>query len=721
MRLIWRVAILLLCIIVLGISTALAQDDATDEPTEVATEAPTEESTTEPAAATETPAPEATAESTPTEVPLAVDGSISMAGLIQTLAERYTTTSGNEFALEVRTNGPNAAFEAFCNGEIGLVMSTRYLTNEEETACANNNVEFIENLVAYQGVVFLLSPGVQTTLTCVSVAEMETVFGLGGEGTKFDVQKLAPEDAASQLEVYGPKAETRSYDILTGLMAGGEVRSDYTHYEDAATLVDTLSLGEAPGIAALSFAEYSALADTKGVTVLKVRNDETGDCIDPTLAAFETDTYEAVRPQVLYVSMSARQDAAIREFLTFVNNIETGAMPIAPEVGYTAASEPSYARSENNLVIPTTGRTFSRPTSPVVVSTLETGTVNFAGTAQGARLINTLTSNFTSEFTSATINSRFFGSDQAFEALCAGEADVVLADRTPSDDERAKCAEQNIEILESYVGTEALVFLVRADNAEIPQCVSIEELAQAFAAPLETAEETPNAEGREIPKGPANWNELNASYPDLPLTIFAPGASSLETGWLFAEAGQSSAFTRSNQEANVFYPPVNYADSNLYNAAAVANFEGAGLTVVYWNDYQNSEHKDALRPLQVGENCIAPDATTIGDGTYPFSAPLSLYFSKATMGQPIVGAFMWSLISEDTLEGVGELNLAVSNVEALRGQRDTFFALIEEAQAAFAEQQAAEATAEATADANATADPNATAEATQAATAEASD
>src|SRR5690606_11976482 len=116
-------------------------------------------------------------------------------------------------------------------------------------------------------------------------------------------------------------------------------------------------------------------------------------------------------------------------------------------------------------------------------------------------------------------------------------------------------------------------------------------------------------------------------------------------------------------------------------------------------------------------------ATTIGDGTYPFSAPLSLYFSKATMGQPIVGAFMWSLISEDTLEGVGELNLAMSNVEALRGQRDTFIALIEEAHAAYAAQQAAEAeaTAEATADANATADPNATAEATQAATAEASD
>ncbi len=702
MRVVWRLTILMLCVMVLGISTTLAQDEATDEPTaEVMQEA----------------APEATAEATPAPTTLAVDGSLSMAGLMQTLVESYQADSGTDFALEIRTNGPNAAFEAFCKGELGLVMATRSITDAEEKACADNGVEFIENLVAYQGLVFLLSPTVQTTLTCVSLLDMESVFGLGGEGTTFDVQKFSPEDAATELAVYIPHSDSAGYEILRSLLPGGEVRTDATVYETPTSLIDTLTGGTADGIAAMSFAEYSSLPDLKGVKILQVRNATTGDCIDPSLTTMEVGTYDAFRPQMLYVSMNARQDTAIRDFLTFINNVETGAFQVAGEAGYTAASEPSYARNENNLLIPTTGRTFSRPTSPVVVSTAETGTVNFGGTALGARVINELTGSFTSEFTSATVNRSFYGTEAAFEALCAGDADVILVDREPTEDELAACAEQNIELVDAFIGTEALVFLVRADQTDLPACISVEELALAFGSPIEATEENPNAEGREIPTGPTTWNQLNESYPEMPLLVFVPGASTLETDWLFAVAGQNTEFARSDQEENVFYPPAGTSDPNLYNAASVANVEG-GLTVAYWSEYQASERQTELRPLAVGENCVVPDETTIADGTYPFAASYRLYFSKANMGQPIVGAFMWSLISENTLERISDLNLAVSNVDALRTQRDTFFELIQEAQE-LAAQQAAETTAEATAEVESTAEAESTAEPTAEATAEA--
>ncbi len=717
MKLVWRIGILLLCLAILGISTALAQDDATDEPTAVATESPTE-ATAEATAdvATETPVPDATveAEATPEAtsdepLPLAVDGSTSMNGLIQTLVERYQAESGMEFTLDIRGNGPNAAFESLCIGDLGLVMSTRFMTDEEAKACADNNVEFIENLLAYQGVVFLLSPGVSTTLTCVSLADMETVFGLGGEGTKFDVQKFSPEEAATELEVYGPQTETRAHDILSALLPAGDVRSDYTPYEDVATLVETMTT--APGIAAVTYADFLTIDPTLPLSVLQVRNDATGDCIDPSISTMELGTYQAFRPQMLYVALAARNDTAVRDFLTFVNNLESGARQIVSELGYSAAAEPSYARNENNLTIPSTGRTFSRPSSPVVVSTAETGTVTFAGTSIGARIVNTLTGSFKAEFASATLDSRFLGTEQAFAALCAGEADVVLVDRAPTDEEAAACAENNVELYPASVGAEAIVFLVKASDTQIPQCVTIDALVKAFAAPIDTAAETPNAEGRETLNGPVNWNELDASYPDLPLTIFAPGTSTLELGWLFSEAGQNTAFGRSDQEDNVFYPPANFASTaNLYNAAAVAKFEGAGLTVAYWSEYQASEHKDALRPLQVGEGCVLPSETTIADGSYPFSAPLTLYFSKANMGTPIVGAFMWSLVSEDTLEGLTELDLAVNNVEALRVERDGFFELIQTAQE-LAAQQAAEVQAEGTAEPDAMAEAGATAEA----------
>ncbi|MBZ0305815.1 MAG: hypothetical protein K8I82_07080, partial [Anaerolineae bacterium] len=314
MRVVWRLTILLLCVIVLGISTtALAQDEATDEPTQQPTEEATQEA-----------APEATAEATPAPTALAVDGSLSMTGLMQTLVDSYQTTSGTDFALEIRTNGPNSAFEAFCSGELGLVMATRSITDAEEKACADNGVEFIENLVAYQGLVFLLSPTVQTTLTCVSLLDMESVFGLGGEGTTFDVQKFSPEDAATELAVYIPHSESAGYEILRSLLPGGEVRADAAVYETPASLIDTLTTGTTDGIAALSLAEYNSLTDLKGVKTLQLRNATTGDCIDPSLTTMEVGTYEAFRPQMLYVSMAARQDTVIRDFLTFVNNVETG-------------------------------------------------------------------------------------------------------------------------------------------------------------------------------------------------------------------------------------------------------------------------------------------------------------------------------------------------------------------------------------------------------------
>jgi phosphate transport system substrate-binding protein len=737
-KLFWHLPLMLFVALALNFSGALAQDatedptlEVTPEATPEVTEEPTQEPTTAP---TEAPAPAATEEATIAPVPegegVTIDGSLTMAPLVNALIENYAADSGDATVFTVNTNGPVAAFQAFCGGTLDIAMSTRYIDDSTDITCQNAGIQYVENTIAYQALVVVYSPSLQDQVTCVGSPDLDTIFGLPADGQATTLQNLGlaiDEPEPTPLTVYSPAADTAAYGLLAALLPSTELRSDPTFYENIEELAELLGNEEAPGIAYLTLEEYNALPqETRDVLpVLQIRSNTTGACAAPSVETIESGRYTAVNQLMLYAALTSLEKPAVRGLLEYASG--EGGQTVAQQTGATISTA-APTRNLNNLTTPVTGRTFSRPTTPQGVTPAAAGEIAIGGRALGFTVLQALNSSFGATYPGVILNQNLRGTTAAYADFCAGTVNFVLADRPATEEELAACTAAEIEPLDLPLGTDSIVFAVAAANADLPTCVTTAELVTAFAFPLVEASSTeiPNDEDREAPQGPTNWNSLNADYPDLSLEVFLPGRSSLEADWLFATAGEAGRYSRSDEEEGVLYDPAGQFNPGQWRATAVRNFEGGGLAILHWGDYQNSEVKDDLRLLEVnaGSGCVAPTEETLADGSYPLTSNLRLVLAQNALGQEPVAAYVWNALREETLTLLQTLNLSSFDVNALRTQRDQLFAQIEEARRLADEQAAAEAlaTAEATVEAVATSEatPEAagTAEATAEATAE---
>ncbi|NJL92256.1 MAG: hypothetical protein HC915_00300 [Anaerolineae bacterium] len=602
-------------IFLLTLSGTLSAQDPTAEPTE----APTAEAT---ALATEAPAPEATAEATPAATPAAnqdaayiIDGATFDAPLLGDLVERFSEPG--TFALE--TSGPSRAFDRFCTGEIDFVMTPRYITEAELETCRANGVEFIENKLAYEGLVFFFSPNLTTSNSCTTLDTLAGYYGIGAEGTTPDIQTLSPDDEAAEISLFAPPAESTAAQLLAFLLPGGELRTDLTPTAPE-EMIAAVVASAPPGLGFMTYADFQSITDRQGVRQLQLRVGEDEICEVAVPSSFETANYPAFRPVGLYINQAATEDARVSGFLEAIN-AEDGARLSAQELGLTPASEVTYARNLNNLTLNETGRTFSRADSPVGLTSEAAGSVTVQGGALSVRVLDSLTAAFESEFPNVVVDALLLGDAAGYAALCAGEAAVLVTDSTPSPEDLAACDEAGIETYGTPLGSEALVFVVSEDYPELPSCVTLDNLVQAFAAPLpEDPAASPADAERTVPEGPTNWQALDPSYPDLPLFAFLPGRSSFEIDALFALAGATDRFQRTDEEANVFYNPFGVSDPALYRAAAVANLEGGGITVLYWNEYQRRLREEERLQAQIDTATAEPETTATPEATLEATA-----------------------------------------------------------------------------------------------------
>jgi len=206
------------------------------------------------------------------------------------------------------------------------------------------------------------------------------------------------------------------------------------------------------------------------------------------------------------------------------------------------------------------------------------------------------------------------GTGGGFERFCAGETDISDASRPIDEDEIAACEENGIEYAELTVANDAITVVVNAEN-DWAQCLTIEQLNQIWAP-----DSTIN-----------NWNQVDPSFPDVPLTLFSPGTDSGTFGY-FTEAvngeeGASRTDATTSEDDNVL-------------VQGVANERGA---LGYFGFTYYEENADSLRAVQIdsGSGCVEPSAETVQDGSYtPLGRPLFIYISAQALEEPQVEDFV---------------------------------------------------------------------------------
>ncbi len=200
------------------------------------------------------------------------------------------------------------------------------------------------------------------------------------------------------------------------------------------------------------------------------------------------------------------------------------------------------------------------------------------------------------------------GTGGGFEKFCNGESDMNDASRPIKADEEAPiCAKNGVDYQEMVVANDALTVIVPKAN-DWATCMTVEQLNMIW---------DPKADGKVT-----NWNQVDPSFPDVPLELFGPGTDSgtfdYFTDVVNGEEGASRADYQPSEDDNVIIE-------------GVAGSKG-GLGYLGYTYYEQNADKVNAVQIDGGGGCVSPSAEAVQDGTYtPLARPLFIYPSVGSM------------------------------------------------------------------------------------------
>ena len=213
------------------------------------------------------------------------------------------------------------------------------------------------------------------------------------------------------------------------------------------------------------------------------------------------------------------------------------------------------------------------------------------------------------------------GTGGGFKKFCSGETDISNASRPIKEEEIKLCAEKNIEFIEVPVAFDALSVVINPEN-DWAQCLKVEDLKKMWE---------PAAQGKI-----KTWKQVNDSFPDAPLGLYAPGTDSgtfdYFTDAINGEEGASRGDFTASEDDNVLVQGVS-GDKNALAYFGFAYYE---------------ENKASVKAAGIddgdpsnGEGCVQPSAETVLDGTYqPLARPIFIYVKKTALERPELKAFV---------------------------------------------------------------------------------
>ncbi len=600
--------------------------------------------------------------------PVTIQGTPELEDLVTAIRDAYLTVNEDAQVTIDPGAGLRTAFQELCQGQVDIVMSTEPISDAQVQACTEQGQTFVETVLAYEAIALLTPPAAE--LTCLAQQPLFDAWQLGAK-TDLTWSEIGSEALDAPVTFYGPDDLSLAYLLFKKLVPAGALRDDIVTATDPAELVAKVQEEDASAFAFLSLADLPQ-ADPEGVlTPLQVQ-DVTGACISPSLETLEDRTYPLARTDYLYINATSAERPEVKAFIEFALTGESGVKAHGPALGYVLASDDTYETGVANLSAVKAGRTFSRLISPVQIAATAEGTINLAGSALLYDLTRLINREFTNLFANAKLEATYNGNTAGWQAFCAGEAEVMVATRQPTDDELAQCEANGVTPFMLDLGYQALLIAVPAE-ADWVDC-----LDSATAASLLRAgtDETPAA---------VTWRDVNPDWPDRALLLVAPPRQTGETDLLVSRLiGELSFPVRTDMVED---------DDPLYRAQGVANTDN-GLTYLWWTDFQNSTADVKLLSVDAGQGCVAPSAETFADGSYPLAFPVRYYVNQAAFDNALLRAYLWHFFDETSIETLAKYPFAGFDFKAYGTDlREEVYDLL----AAYEEEAAApEATATAT-------------------------
>jgi phosphate transport system substrate-binding protein len=285
-----------------------------------------------------------------------VSGSSTVEPITTAVAEAFAAqNSGFEYTVE--GPGTGDGFALFCNGETDISDASRAISDEEIATCGENGVEYVELLVAFDGLSVITSAD-NADITCLSFLDLYALLGpesegfaswsdandlseeLEGElGDEFGASNAPYPDAP--LDVTAPGEESGTYDSFVEIViadiaeargADESSRIDYTASANDNVIVENV----AGSPSSLGWVGLAFASEAEGIRSVEV---DGGDgCVVPSDETVADESYPISRPLFIYPNLaSVEENPAMAPFVDFYVSGE--GLALAGEVGYVALTE----------------------------------------------------------------------------------------------------------------------------------------------------------------------------------------------------------------------------------------------------------------------------------------------------------------------------------------------------------------------------------------------
>jgi phosphate transport system substrate-binding protein len=272
------------------------------------------------------------------------DGSSTVGPYTQAAAERFERANRGAQVV-VGVSGTGGGFERFCKGETDLSNASRPIKLKEAAACQRNGVQYIQFLVANDGLSVVVNKS-NTWISCITPAELKKIWDKGSKVDNWnEVRSSFPN---VPLKLFGAGTDSGTFDFFTEKINGksGQSRSDYVATEDDNVTVRGVA-GERGGLGYFGLSYYT---ENKGkLKVLKIHNGRR--CVTPTVATVQAGSYKPLgRPLFVYAKKASFRRGVVRAFIRFMIANEASIARTARFVPLTKAQLAKAKRQYNNAV-----------------------------------------------------------------------------------------------------------------------------------------------------------------------------------------------------------------------------------------------------------------------------------------------------------------------------------------------------------------------------------
>lgn len=208
------------------------------------------------------------------------------------------------------------------------------------------------------------------------------------------------------------------------------------------------------------------------------------------------------------------------------------------------------------------------------------------------------------------------GTGGGFKKFSRGETDISNASRPITKKEMEACKKAGIDFIELPVAYDAIAVMVNPKNNWVTS-MTVTELKSIWE---------PAAEKKVV-----KWNQVNTSWPEIPLKLYGPGVDSGTFDYFTEAIVGKSRSSRGDYTAS--------EDDNVL-VQGIASDKGA---LGYFGYAYYAENPDKLKLVAIdgGKGPISPSEKTVMDGTYyPLSRPIFIYVNRKSAEKPEVREFV---------------------------------------------------------------------------------